>query len=79
MCLIDGHAAAVLEKSGEILRIFDRDHASQALSALAREFRSGRIFTGRDRLCIKTYPDCTATPLKTAGFARIMLDFVLYR
>ena len=79
VCLIGGHAVAVLEKSGEILRIFDRGHASQALSALAREFRSGRIFTGRDRLCIKTYPDCAAPLLETAGFARVMLDFVLYR
>ena len=79
VCLAGGRVTAVLEKSGEILRIFDRDHASQALSALAREFRSGRIFTGRDRLCIKTCPDCAAAPLETAGFARVMLDFVLYR
>lgn len=79
MCLIGGRVAAVLEKSGDALRIFDRETAPQALSALAREFHGGRILSWRDRLSIKTCPDWAAPPLERAGFARVMLDYVLYR
>ncbi len=79
VCLIGGRVAAVLEKSGDALRIFDRETAPQALSALAREFHGGRILSWRDRLSIKTCPDWAAPQLERAGFARVMLDYVLYR
>ena len=49
-----------------------------ALTALARDFAAHRIFPHLDRLCIRAYPEGAASALARAGFARLMLDYVLY-
>lgn len=79
VCLCGGCAAAVLEKSGEQLRLFEPEAAESALGALARDFTSRRVFPERENLRIKTYPACAVSAMKKAGFVRVMLDYVLYR
>ncbi|MDO4740915.1 MAG: hypothetical protein Q4A66_09635, partial [Eubacteriales bacterium] len=75
--LFDGRPAAVLEHSGEQLRIFE--HAAEAIAALAQAFRSGRIFPAKRSLSIKKYPPEAAEHLRANGFLREMLDYVLER
>ena len=79
VCLCGGCAAAVPEKSGEQLRLFEPEAAESALGALARDFTSRRVFPERENLRIKTYPACAASAMEKAGFVRVMLDYVLYR
>ena len=79
VCLCGGCAAAVLEKSGEQLRLFEPEAAESALGALARDFTSRRVFPERENLRIKTYPACAVPAMEKAGFVRVMLDYVLYR
>lgn len=77
VALFDGRPAAVFERSGEQLRIFE--HAEEALSAFAQAFRVGRIFPGRRSIAIKKYPPEAAEALEKAGFVREALDYVLER
>ena len=79
VCLCGGCAAAVLEKSGEQLRLFEPEAAESALSALARDFTSRRVFPERENLRIKTYPACAVSAMKKAGFVRVMLDYVQWK
>ena len=79
VCLCGGCAAAVLEKSGEQLRLFEPEAAESSLGALARDFTSRRVFPERENLRIKTYPACAVSAMEKAGFVRVMLDYVLYR
>lgn len=78
VCLLEGRVAAILERHGEVLRLPEPESADKVLAALARDFASHRIFPGLDRLCIRTYPTEAAQALERAGFARVMLDYVLY-
>lgn len=71
----DGRPAAVFERSGEQLRIFE--HAEEAVTAFAQAFRSGRIFPGKRSITLKTYPPEAAAALSAAGFLREALDYVL--
>ena len=78
VCLLEGRAVAVLERQGEALRLLEPACADEALTALARDFAAHRIFPHLDRLCIRAYPEGAASALARAGFARLMLDYVLY-
>lgn len=79
VCLMQGRAVAVLERQGEVLRLFEPENAVQALAALVRDHASGRILAAQDALTIKKYPSEAIGPLEAAGFARVMLDYVRYR
>ena len=78
VCLLEGRAVAVLERHGEALRLLEPACADEALTALARDFAAHRILPHLDRLCIRAYPEGAASALARAGFARLMLDYVLY-
>lgn len=78
VCLLEGRVSAVLERQGEVLRLFDMERAEELLAALARDFAARRIFPQLNRLCIRAYPLQAPPALARAGFARLMLDYVLY-
>ena len=75
--LCDGIPAAVFERSGEQIRIFD--YAEDAVAAFAQAFRAGRIFPGKRSVTVKKYPPEAAEALEKAGFMREALDYVLER
>lgn len=75
--LYDGRPAAVFERSGEVLRVFEQ--AQGALCAFAAAYRAGRVFPDKRRICCKKYPPETGEALRKAGFQREALDYVLER
>jgi len=75
--LYDGRPAAVFERSGEQLRIFE--HGEMAVREFAQAFRAGRIFPGKRSIVLKKYPPEAAPLLQAAGFQREALDYVLER
>ena len=79
VCLADGVPVAVLEQGGKRLRLFDEDRAGEALAALARDYRQGRVFHGKDRLTVKEGSEGLEEALAAAGWAREALDWTLWR
>ena len=75
--LIGGRPAALWERGGACLRLFDG--AEAAVSAFAEAFRAGRVFAAKRRVVCKEYPAEAAPLLARAGFVREMLDYVLER
>ena len=75
--LIGGRPAAVWERGGACLRLFEEEAA--AITAFAEAFRAGRIFPARRRVTLREYPREAAPLLERAGFVREMLDYVLER
>ncbi len=73
--LYGGKPAAVFERGGNILRIFE--HGEGAVAAFAQAFKSGRIFPGKRQIICKTFPAEAAPLLQSAGFIREALDYVL--
>jgi ATP-dependent Lhr-like helicase len=74
-----GVPAALLEKQGQVLRVFDEEFTESAVNALAEDFKKGFIFPNLKRLTVKQYPKNAEAALKSAGFMAQMLDFVLYK
>ncbi len=74
-----GLPAAVLERQGKVLRIFDEELAETCMREFADEFQRGKIFCERKRIVIKEYPKTADDILAKAGFRREMQDYVLYR
>lgn len=74
-----GKPAAVLERQGKILRVFQPEHLEQCICQFAEEYRRGRIFAGKKRIVVKEYPGAAAKALAEGGFIREMQDYVLYR
>lgn len=79
VCLKAGLPAAVLEKQGKRLRIFNQDIWPEALTALVSCFQEKRLFPSLKRLIIKEYPPEAAPAFAENGFIHEMQDFVLYR
>ncbi|MCM1102508.1 MAG: DEAD/DEAH box helicase [Clostridium sp.] len=74
-----GRPAAVFEKQGKLLRVFDAEGLEEVLFLFVEAFRRGRLFAGRSRIVIKEYPAEAAPALERCGFLREMQDYVLYR
>jgi ATP-dependent Lhr-like helicase len=74
-----GLPVALLEKQGQILRIFDDDCTEEVIKIFAEGFKKGHIFPNLKRLLIKEYPQDSEIAFKNAGFTRQMLDFALYK
>lgn len=74
-----GLAAAVLERQGRQLRIFDETLTKPCMEAFADAYQKGNIFPGLKRIVIKEYPPIAADMLAAAGFHKEMQDYVLYR
>lgn len=78
VALYAGTPAAVFERRGKVLRIFNMDYAGEALTEFAKEFKAHRIFPMRNRIVIKEYPKEAESLLRIAGFGRELQDYVLY-
>ena len=74
-----GRAAAVLERQGRILRVFEPHGLEQALTIFVNDFKGKRLFPELKRLIVREYPEGIGELLKKAGFSREMNDYVLYR
>lgn len=74
-----GIPAAVFERQGRVLRVFDEENLKQTLSLFADEYKRGKFFPARKRIVVKDYPETAAEALEDAGFAKEMKDYVLYR
>ena len=79
ICLIGGRPAAVLSRQGEALRLLQPEAAGPALQALARDFVQRHIFPWLNRIMLRQYPKEAEPALVEAGFARDMMDWVLWR
>ncbi len=74
-----GLPAAVMERQGKVLRIFEEKLAEACIEEFVKAFQSGRIFYGAKRIVVKEYPKIAEDALSKAGFRREMQEYVLYR
>ena len=74
-----GQPVAVMERQGSALRVFVPEHLEEALAAFARAYQSGQLFSGKQRVTLKEYPQEAASALAAAGFTRSMTDYELWR
>lgn len=79
VALCGGVPAAVLERQGRVLRVFEEEDLEQVMCEFVQTFREKAIFPEKKRLVVKEYPAKAADTLKAAGFSREMSDYVLYR
>ena len=74
-----GLPVAVMERQGNVLRVFEDGQMEECLQLFAQEYKKGRIFPSLKRIVVKKYPDLAPEALMHAGFFREMQDYVLYR
>ena len=79
VALKQGIPVAVFERKGHTLRVFDDAVLPNALVAFAEAYKKGHIFSALKRVTVKDYPNSVKEALAAAGFARVMLDYVLHR
>jgi len=77
--LASGLPAAVFEKHGETLRVFDEALSHKAVSCFLDAWKADRIFPHLRKITVKQYPASAASVLEEAGFVREALDYVLYK
>lgn len=74
-----GYPALLLEKNGNILKVFDDSALQQGLTILVDNYRKRKIFPQQKRLTVKQYPPEADKALVTAGFSRQMNDYVVWQ
>lgn len=74
-----GAPAAVMERQGKILRIFEESVTVECMKTFAEEYKRGKIYPTVKRIVVKEYPEAAKDALSGAGFIREMQDYVLYR
>lgn len=74
-----GLPAAVFERQGKTLRVFEEELAEICMQEFVKEFHKGKIFVGLKRIVVKDFPKTAENALAAAGFHREMQDFVLYK
>lgn len=74
-----GRPAAVVERQGRVLRVFEEEGMEAVLAEFVRCFQRRLLFPEQKRLTMKEYPKEAGEALKRAGFIREMQDYVLYR
>jgi ATP-dependent helicase Lhr and Lhr-like helicase len=79
VALCSGVVAAVFERQGKLLRVFDPVLLPDALRAFCSDYARKRIYPQVNRLTVKQYPPEAAKALSEAGFSRELQDYVLYR
>lgn len=79
VALRGGLPAALFERQGRTLRVFDMEGLEEALRLFVQDYKGKRIFAGKKRIVVKEYPAEAAACLAAAGFGREMQDYVLYR
>ena len=74
-----GVPAAVFEKQGGVLRVFEWESLGEALNLFVQEYKRGRLFAGKKRILVKTYPAEAVKELEESGFGREVQGYSLYR
>lgn len=74
-----GVPAAVLERQGKTLRVFEESLQEECLKLFVDEYRRQKLFPAMKRIVVKEYPETAKEALVRAGFHREMQDYVLYR
>jgi ATP-dependent Lhr-like helicase len=74
-----GGVAAVFERQGKSLTVYDLDSMEAVLSAFVKDFRQKRLYPSLKRIILKQYPKEAEEALTKAGFTIEMQDMVLYR
>ena len=64
---------------GAVISFLTDEQALSALQEFVHDFKEKALFPDKRRLIIKEYPDNFGEILKSAGFMREMMDYVLYR
>lgn len=77
--LYKGQPAALLERSGGALRVFDYEIIEDVLNEFVAAYEAKRIFPQLNRIVIKKYSLRDEPHLKAAGFSKQMADYVLWR
>lgn len=77
--LMDGVPVALFERSGQLLRVFDFDAIPEALSVFTEDYNNRRLYPGKSRLTVKEYPAEAAEALSSAGFSKVMMDYMLHQ
>ncbi|MCL1913447.1 MAG: DEAD/DEAH box helicase [Eubacteriaceae bacterium] len=78
VCLIEGRVAAVCEKKGKSIEIFDNVSTSIIIKTLLEEFAARRIFASSSKLVVSKYPASAAPVFEELGFVRLMGDYAYY-
>jgi ATP-dependent Lhr-like helicase len=79
VALSAGRPAAILERQGKVLRVFEPDSLADTLDAFSKDYHRKRIFPSVNRIVVKQYPADADEALTKAGFLREFNDYVLYR
>ena len=79
VALNTGRLAAVMERQGKILRVYEPDCLEEVLTEFVRDYRQNALFAEQRRITVKEYPREAGETLRRAGFMQEMGDFVLYR
>lgn len=79
VALRSGRIAAVLERQGKVLRVFEGSVLERVMKAFVEDFHKKRMFPELKRLIVRDYPEGAGAVLKEAGFSKEMNDYVLYR
>lgn len=74
-----GKPAAVMERQGRVLRVYNTNDMEEVITEFVRAFKQGAIYPEQKRIVLKEYPDEAADVLQTAGYMREMKDYVLYK
>lgn len=78
VALRQGSIAAILEKKGKVLRVFEESCLRDVIVELAAAFRGRRLFAGQKRMVVSQYPKTAGDAFREAGFIREMQDYALY-
>lgn len=74
-----GVPAAVFERQGKVLRVFEEKMQKQMFLLFVEEYKREKIFPALKRIVVKEYPETAKEALECAGFVREMHDYVLYK
>lgn len=77
--LSGGEAAAVFERKGKTLRVFNQALFAECLPVFTGDYERRRLFPESNRLIVKEYPAEAVPALLAAGFKKEVQDLVLYR
>ncbi|MCM1134088.1 MAG: DEAD/DEAH box helicase [Clostridium sp.] len=74
-----GRLAALFERQGKSLQVFDKETLKDALSLFVEEYRRGRIFAGKKRIAVENYPKEAEEILAESGFVREVQKMTVYK
>ena len=75
----NGLPAALFERQGKTLRVFETGSLKEILRLFIEDFQKARIYAGKKRIVVTDYPEEAAAALSESGFRHEMQDYVLYR